>query len=333
MSRAVIIDGPGRLRVGRRDGPAPSDGEVLVRVEWAGICGSDVDLLEGRRPSGFVRYPVVPGHEWSGVVVGLGAGIDRLRLGTPVVAEGIRPCGACEPCRHGDATRCETRYDEAGFTRDGAWADHVVVPAALVHELPEGADLRSAAGIEPAACAAAAVEQGGVQGGARVAVVGGGTIGLLAAQLLRGSEPGELLIVEPVARRHDLAMCCGATRVATSAAGIDPSYDVVIEAAGALGTAAAAVDLARRGGRVVLAGIPAADDVLVTQQVVTKQLEIRTSFGAPRRAWQRAVRAFGSGTIDPAVLVTHELPLDDARRALELVARSDSNVGKILLRP
>ncbi len=239
VSRAVVIDAPGRLRLDFDREPEPAPDEVLVRVDWAGICGSDVDLLEGLRPRDYVRYPIVPGHEWAGVVVSSGADADRALLGRAVVAEGIRPCWACAPCRHGNAPLCERGYDETGFTRDGAWAEHLVVPAALVHALPDGADLRAAAGIEPAACAAAAVDRAGVEAGeARVAVIGGGTIGLLATQLLRAAAPSELVVVEPVIARRELAERCGATRVVTEVtAALEASFDVVIEAAGALGSA------------------------------------------------------------------------------------------------
>ena len=334
MNRAVVIEEPGRLRLRASETPAPGPGEVLVRVAWAGMCGSDVDLLTGERPDGFVRYPVVPGHEWSGTVVAAGPGVVPGLVGCGVVAESIRPCDACAPCRDGNAPACETRYDETGFTRDGAWADHVVVPARLVHLLPDGADLRSAAGIEPAACAAAAVERAAPAAGDRVAVVGGGTIGLLATQLVHAVLPSELVVVEPMRSRWSMAERCGATQVVARApVELESSFDVVIEAAGAAGTAQRAMDLARRGARVALAGIPAPRDVVVTQRIVSKQLQVSGIFGAPRHAWLRALEAFRDGALDPGMLVTHEVPLDEARQALDLVARRSAGVGKVLLRP
>ena len=334
MSRSIVVDAPGHLRVWANEAPTPGPDEALVRVAWAGVCGSDVDLLTGRRPSGFVSYPVVPGHEWSGTVVAVGPGVVPELVGRGVVAESIRPCDACEPCRHGNAPACETRYDETGFTRDGAWADHVLVPARLVHPLPDGADLRSAAGIEPAACAAAAVERAAPAAGDRVAVVGGGTIGLLATQLVHAVLPSELVVVEPMRSRWNMAERCGATQVLVEApVELESSFDVVIEAAGAAGTAQRAMDLARRGARVALAGIPAPLDVVVTQRIVSKQLQVSGIFGAPRHAWLRALEAFRDGALDPGMLVTHEVPLDDARQALDLVARRSAGVGKVLLRP
>src|SRR5687767_12488210 len=100
-ARAVRIPEPGRLEVVPVEVRAPEAGEALVRVAWAGICGSDRDLLEGTRPAPFVRYPVVPGHEWSGTVESVGDGVDTGLVGRPVVGEGFRSCGVCSPCRRG----------------------------------------------------------------------------------------------------------------------------------------------------------------------------------------------------------------------------------------
>lgn len=334
MSRAVVLAGPGDLGVRTRPTPSAAAGEVLVRVAWAGICGSDVDLREGSRLPPLSRFPVVPGHEWSGVVVAAGPGVDPELVARPVVAENIRPCPSCAACALGDATSCETGYEETGFTLDGAWADHVVVPAALLHPLPITADLRAAAGIEPAACAAAALSRARLQAGQRVAVVGGGTIGLLAVQLAR-AEGVEVTVVDPQGSKAELAALCGAVAF-LSPAEAEPhagSFDVVLEAAGARGTAAAAVRLARRGGRVVLCGHPPEDDVLPTADLMAGNLELCTVFGATSAAWRAALAAFSVGTLDPGLLVTHEFALDAATEALDLVAAGGPGTGKVLLRP
>jgi 2-desacetyl-2-hydroxyethyl bacteriochlorophyllide A dehydrogenase len=330
----MVLERPGQLRVVNRDTPRPGSGDVLVRVDWAGVCGSDVDLFEGNRPEGFVRYPVVPGHEWVGTVEEVGAGVDPRLVGLPVVAEGIQPCDKCGPCLAGDATRCETGYDEIGFTRDGAWAEHVVVPAAHVHVLTGHRDLRGAAGIEPASCAAAAVRLADIQVNDRVAIIGGGTIGLLATQLALAARPSALVVVEPVVERWGRAQRCGATLVVDRAtAEHEASFDVVIEAAGAVGSAQTSIQVARRGGRVVLTGIPSWADTMTTQSVVAKQLVVRGVFGAPSAAWHHAVSAYEDGSLDPGLLVTHVLGLTEAARALELVSQRDPTIGKVLLKP
>ena len=334
MSRAVVLAGPGDLSLLTREAPEPRSGEVRVRVAWTGICGSDVDLRDGDRHPPLARYPVVPGHEWSGVVEAVGEGVDPRLVERPVVAENIRPCPSCPACLAGDATSCQTGYDETGFTLDGAWADHVVVPAALLHVLPDDADLRSAAGLEPSACAAAAVARAELRPGQRVAVVGGGTIGLLMTQLARAAE-ADVTVVDPQPAKAALAALCGAVDFLSPLGAREQAatFDVVLEAAGAIGTAASAVRLARRGGRVVLCGHPPDGDVLPTADLMAGNLELRTVFGASSHAWRQALQAFASGTLDPGLLVTHELALEEATAGLDLVAAGGPDVGKVLLRP
>ena len=335
MGRAVCIDRPGSLAVAAVEHPDPGPGDVRVAVAWAGICGSDRDVLAGTRPEDYVHYPLVPGHEWSGIVDAVGAGVDPALVGKPVVAEGFRSCLTCPACRRGDSTLCEAAYDETGFTQPGAWSDHVTVPARLLHVLPAGSDLRAAAGLEPAACVAEAFLLAQPQAGERVAIVGGGSLGLLATQLFAAADPAELVVFDIRNDIADRARSCGATEAVLAGDGrFDDSFDVVIEAAGGRGSAALALRLARRGGRVVLTGIPTdTEDSVPTRALVTKQLTVRTVFGAPHRAWEHAVHAFSLGTLDPGVLVTHELPLEEARSAFQLLDEQPDGLGKILLRP
>ena len=331
--RALVVERPGELRVADAGRGGPLDhGEALVRVAYAGICGSDREILAGTRAPGYVRYPVVPGHEWSGTVIELGPGTDPRLLGRRVVGEGFRYCGTCDACRRGETNLCLSGYDETGFTRPGACADELRLPARLLHVLPDDADLRGAALIEPAACMAEAVLQAAPLPGERVAVVGGGTLGLLAVQLLAAHSPSELLVVDP--RPRPAAAAAGATGVcppdrADARAG---TFDVVLEAAGARGAGRLAVGLSRRGGRVVLSGLHGgADDLLSPAGLVEAAVTVRTVFGAPSRAWSSAVAAFADGRLRPAPLISDELVLEDAVRALGPSAPLPT--GKVLLHP
>ncbi|MEJ8279500.1 zinc-dependent alcohol dehydrogenase [Pseudonocardia spirodelae] len=313
------------------EGP-PAHGEVRVAVAYAGICGSDREIVAGTRAAGFVRYPVVPGHEWSGTVVELGPGTDPRLLGRRVVGEGFRFCGACTACRRGDTNLCLSGYDETGFTRPGACADELRLPARLLHVLPDDADLRAAALIEPAACMAEAVLAARPRPGERVAVVGGGTLGLLAVQLLAAHSPAELLVVDP--RPRPEALACGAGEVRTPAAARSGAgrFDLVLEAAGARGTGRLAVSLARRGGRVVLTGLfGGADDDLPPAELVSAAVTVHTVFGAPSRAWTEAVSAFVDGRLRPLALVSDVHVLEDARGLLTPDAPVPG--GKVLLHP
>ncbi|MFE5912251.1 zinc-binding dehydrogenase [Streptomyces wedmorensis] len=336
LSRAIVVDRPGAHRLVERELPPPGPGEVLVRVAAAGIYMSDRELYEGRRAPGYVRYPVVPGHEWSGTVEAVGAGVDPSLPGRPCVAEGFRSCGTCERCRYGETSLCTAGYAETGFTEPGAFADHVVVPARLLHPLPDGVDPRAAALLEPAAVVAAAVRAGRPRPGERIAVVGAGTLGLLAVQWLAASSPAELTVVDPRAERAVRALAFGATRALTpgEADGGTGHFDLVVETAGAPATAASSCLLARRGGRVVLTGMFTAGATGIDPvHLSVSQLEVRSVFGASSAAWADAVRALALGLLDPAPLVTHTFPLERFGEALALVGGGDPATGKVLLRP
>ncbi len=335
-SRAILVEAPGRHRLTVSDPPQPGPGEALIRVAAAGICGSDRELYAGTRPAPYVRYPVTPGHEWSGTVAAVGPGVSPDLVGARVVGEGFRACLTCPRCREGETNLCAAGYDETGFTRPGAFADHLLLPARLLHVLAPGTDLRSAALLEPAACVAAAMRKAQPRPGERAAVVGAGTLGMLAVQFLAASSPGGLLVVDPRADRALLAERFGATafRHPDEVAHLEEEFDLVVETAGAAGSAALAASLARRGGRLVLTGIPGGVETgLAPADLVVRQLTIHTVFGAPSAAWAYAVLAFNTGVLDPAPLISHELPLEEYGAALDLLRSGRPEVGKVLLRP
>jgi threonine dehydrogenase-like Zn-dependent dehydrogenase len=335
-ARSVLVEKPGEYRLVSGPVPEPGPGEVRVAVHAAGICASDRELYDGTRDPGYVRYPVVPGHEWSGTVDALGEGVDRALAGRKTVAEGFRACQACERCHSGETSLCTAGYEETGFTQPGAFADCLVLPARLLHPLSDDADLTAAALLEPGAVVAAAVLRAAPRAGERIAVVGAGTLGLLAVQLLAASSPAELLVVDPRPRPLTQAITMGATDSATpeQAAELRGRYDLVVETAGAPGTARESCLLARRGGRVVLTGLPEPGaEGIDPIHLAFSQLSVAGVFGAPPAAWAYAARAFDQGLLRPAALVTHRLPLDAFGAAIELVGSRNPEVGKVLLMP
>ncbi|MGI4893818.1 MAG: zinc-dependent alcohol dehydrogenase, partial [Janthinobacterium lividum] len=215
--RAVRIDAPGQLELLDVEVGQPGPGEALVRVAWCGICGSDREVFVGSRPAEFVSYPLVPGHEWSGTVEAVGVGVPDAIIGRGVVGQGIRTAEGTPASVAGDVDGWPQEYQETGFTLPGGWATYVTLPARYLHVLPEGADLRAAAGIEPAACVAEAVLLADVAAGSKVAVIGAGTLGLLAVQLLRGVGC-EITVVHHNETRRELATTCGATHYTGDAA-------------------------------------------------------------------------------------------------------------------
>src|SRR5438132_1331532 len=181
--RALVIQEPGTIGVAERPALEPSSGEVVIRPAFCGVCRTDLELLRGEVDPAYVRYPLTLGHEWSGTVESVGAGVENVEPGDRCVAECIVPCGRCAFCQAGATNVCEV-YDELGFTREGGASDQVLVPARLVHRLEPGTSLLDAALVEPASVVLRALEKAGPQSGDRVLVVGDGTIGLLAADLV-----------------------------------------------------------------------------------------------------------------------------------------------------
>jgi L-iditol 2-dehydrogenase len=337
--RALLVDRPGSARITSLERPSPGPREVLVAVHSVGICGSDVEILEGTRPAPYVRYPIVPGHEWAGRVEAVGAGVEGLAPGDPVVAEGFRSCGACARCREGLTNLCSAEYAETGFTHAGACAEAVCVPSRLVHRLPADTDLEAAALLEPAACVANGLLSVDLRPGLEAAVVGSGTLGLLAVALLRLTSPRRLALAGTRAHRLVLGRALGATEVVDTRAA-DPldalggGFDLVFEATNRPEGAQLALRLARRGGTVVLEGISGREEPGLSADLIPLgQLRVQGIFGASSAAWAWVVDLFATGALDPRPLVTHRFPLEEFESAFDTLRDRESGALKVELAP
>jgi threonine dehydrogenase-like Zn-dependent dehydrogenase len=340
--RGYLVTEPGEHRLVELPDPVPGPGEVLVAPAAVGICGSDLEVCDGRRPAAYVRYPVVPGHEWAGHVVTVGPGVTGIEPGTPMVAEGVRACGACARCAEGRNNLCTGPYAETGFTHQGALAQRVTVPVGLVHVLPADRPIGSAALIEPAACVATGLlEVGHPPPGARLAVVGDGPLGLLAVALLRLGSPAELLLLGSRPERTNRARGLGATATAlrgeldeADRAELRGRFDLVVEATNSASGAASAVDLARRAGTVVLLGISGAGRPGLDPDAITLgHLRVQGVFAASRAAWRWLVELYGAGLFDPAELITHRFGLDHMADAFAVLGDRSAGAVKVLVEP
>lgn len=333
--RAVVVERPGDAALRDVPTPVPGADDVLVRIGAAGICGSDVEVLDGRRPAGYVRYPIIPGHEWAGTVTAVGAGVLGIEPGMPVVAEGFRACGRCARCSEGRTNLCDVEYAETGFTHPGAFAEFVCVPANLVHVLPDGSDLAAAALLEPAACVAQGLLEVELRTGLTVAVVGAGTLGLLAVALLGRVSPSRLALVGTREPRLALGRSLGATEIWNARRGELPErgFDLVFEAAGTVEGARTAIALARRGGTVVVEGISGGPGALTVDQITLGHLRVQGVFGASRRAWQWVVELFAAGLLDTKPLVTHTFPLQEHEAAFTTLGDRGGAALKVQLTP
>jgi 2-desacetyl-2-hydroxyethyl bacteriochlorophyllide A dehydrogenase len=341
--RAIVIEGPGLVRLAEMATPAPGPGEVLIRSRAVGICGSDVELYRGTRPVGFYRYPLVPGHEWSGEVAAIGKQVRKLSVGDRVVVEGIVSCGACWNCRIGLTNLCESGYDEIGFTRPGGMAEYVVVPARQIHVLPRDASFQEAAFLEPTAVVAQAFLRSSPRVGETVVVIGDGTIGLLAVQILRLFTPAALILVGSHDERLEVGQRLGATYTINSKRGDAEQFlrdltqgrgaDLVFEGGGRAAGVELSMRLARRGGTVILEGIAGAGAHLSLESdtFVLKHLAVQGIFGASSAAWTYTVQLFSTGLLQLTPLITHCLALPDYEAALNTVMARREGALKVLL--
>lgn len=336
---AVVVRRPDDFVIEETPVSGPGRGEVLVRVGAAGICGSDVELFAGTRPAEYVSYPVVPGHEWSGTVAAVGPDVppEAVEIGDRVVAQGFRNCGRCPRCREGATNLCEAGYAETGFTHPGAFSGYVTVPVRLVHRLRQGADLEAAALLEPAACVVEGVRAAAPVLGARVAVVGTGTLSLIACQVLAAYQPAELVLVGDSPSGRELGLAWGATRTVATAEAGEPGWtlgaDLVFEAGTRRTSARTAVAAARRGGTVVLEGIPAGPAEGDLAEIVLKHLSVQGIFGASAAAWEHVVTMFNAGLLDLRQLVSHRYAMTDMASALATLQERPTDLRKVLLLP
>ena len=341
--RVVEVQAPGMWSIRTRPVPAPGPGEVLLRPLAVGICGSDVDLFAGTRPAAYVRYPIVPGHEWVAEVVAPGPGVRHIAPGDLVAVEGHNYCRVCFQCRRGATNLCE-HYDEFGCTRDGGLAERVVARADLLHPFRRDLDPAVAALTEPAACALHAVDRVAPRMGETVVVIGPGTIGLLGVGLFALHRPARLIVVGRHTTNRDTALALGATDFVT---GTDAEVthgvqaltgrrgaDIVYEAAGAASAVVLALDLARRGGRVVYEGVAGDTQITLPPDIfLLKALAVYGGFAYTPDTFERALRLIESELLPVAPLVTHRLPLERYGDGLALLEQRTERVIKATVLP
>jgi len=200
--KAVVWTAPGSVETRRLPVPSPGAGEAVVRVRAAGICGTDLSILNGKHPR--ARAPLVMGHELSGEVAETGEGVTALRVGDRVVCEPLISCGACHACRSGYPWVCQ-KLGLYGIDRDGAFAEYVSVAASSLRPIPDTVDDRLGALVEPMAVAVHAVRLSSLRVGDDVCILGGGPIGLLIAVVARLAGPARLFLTEREPYRIDLA--------------------------------------------------------------------------------------------------------------------------------
>jgi threonine dehydrogenase-like Zn-dependent dehydrogenase len=334
--RAFVIAGPGQAEILDVAPPEPQPGEVVVDVERAGVCGTDIEFFTGRMSylhTGQAQYPIRIGHEWAGTVAAVGAGADPSWIGLRVTGDTMLGCGHCSRCLGGRQHVCADRY-EIGVRNGwpGALAEQLPVPVQALQVLPDTVDAALGALVEPGGNALRAVQAAGLQPGERLLVLGPGTIGLLAAKI--GAARGaEVHLLGRSTTSTDFARSIGFEAVWTRETLPDLPYDAVIDASNAAALPALAADLVEPGRRVVYVGLAGEPSLLDTRVLALKDV---TAIGVLSASGGIAgtVELYASGAVDPRPLIAATVGLDHIAAVLAGEHRPEwSDAPKIQVDP
>ena len=334
--KALVTSAPYEMAFTDRPEPSPGPGEVVVETKAVGVCGSDIHLYRGDHP--YRTYPMVFGHEASGVVAAVGNGVSNLTVGEAVVMEPLIPCGECYPCRIGRRNCC-SRMKTVGVTTNGALADRFSVPAHCLYRLPDNIPHRIAALVEPFSIGFQAAYRAEITDSDRVVVLGAGPIGLttLAAVKERGAR---VLITDLIDNRLAIADRMGADLVVNSAetdlvqAVLDwtegDGASVVVEAVGLPETIEVTIDLVSDAGRVVVVGVTERKFALRGVDVTKKELTIHGSRNNLGR-FQQAIDYVSAHPDLAEQLITHKYPFEDAPAAFEQADQHPDETCKVII--
>ena len=316
--RAFVVTGPGEAGVYEVEVPAAGPGEVVVDVERAGVCGTDVEFFTGHMQylhDGHAKFPMRLGHEWMGTVSAVGSGVDASWIGRRVTGDTMLGCQACNRCLTGRQHVCEDRT-EIGVRggQPGALAEKIAVPAFALHALPDSIDDSMGAIIEPGGNALRSVEGAKVSPGDRALVLGAGTIGLLCAMFAR-AQGAEVHIMGRSPRSLDFARSLGFESSWTEDSLPRLPFDAVIDASNAPSLPALAVDLVEPGKRVVFVGLAGSHSYVDSRRLALKDVTaVGVLSASPGMAG--TIERFASGAVDPRPLVSATVGLEGVAAVL-----------------
>ena len=311
MKSAVFL-GKQNIQVMEREIPNPGPDEVLIKVMACGVCGSDVHIYDGDQGSTSTTPPLVQGHEFSGVVVEVGNNVTSCKKGDRVCVDPADNCNECYYCASGMMHHCE-HMGAIGTNIDGGFSQYCKIPGRLIHHLADDVTFIEGAMAEPLACCINGADRSNIKVGDNVVVYGGGMIGLLLLQLAKRKGAANVVLVEPVEEKRKMAEKLGAVftinpvqenvKAALLSHGLN-HIQVVIETCGRKNTSEEAIDIADRGGTVILFAVTKVDSKidLMTYELFQKELTIKGSYCSPY-AMGRAVELINSHSIDVTTML------------------------------
>lgn len=342
-NKAVYMTGMNKMEF--RDIPMPEvkPDQVLVKVEYVGICGSDVHYLEHGRIGDFVvDGDFILGHECAGTVTAVGAEVSELAVGDRVALEPGITCGQCEHCKSGKYNLCPDVEFLATPPYHGCLMNYIAFPANMCFKLPETTSTKEGALVEPLAVGFHAAKQGNVTLGDSVVVLGAGCIGLVTLLACKAFGATDITVVDVIPKRLEKAMELGATRVinakeedvlkvmeeVTGGKGTK----VVIETAGSAVTIAQTPYLVKTDGTIVLVGLAPQDIIEFNfAKIMNKEAEIKTVFRY-RNIYPQAIEAIANGMIDVSGIVTHEFDFAESAKAFDFAINHKQDVVKAVIK-
>ena len=303
--RAFVITGPGECEVQDVAPPTAGPGQVVVDIERAGVCGTDVEFFTGEMAylrQGHAQFPMRIGHEWCGTVSAVGDGVDPAWLGRRTTGDTMLGCGRCQRCLTGRQHMCEDRFEiGVGHGWPGALAEQMPVPVTALHPLPDSVDMTAGALVEPGGNALRSVEASCLVAGDRVLVLGPGTIGLLVA-LFALSAGAEVHLMGRSARSLEFARTIGVHATWTAGQLPELAFDAVIDCSNAAALPGLALDIVQPGKRVVYVGLAGTPSLVDTRTLVLKDVTaVGILSASPGMAG--TIEHYASGSVDPRPLV------------------------------
>lgn len=330
---ALVMTEPGVVRPETRPIPEEAPGTVLVRVAYLGVCGSDLELLDGSSfyiQQGMNHYPLVFGHEYSGVVEAVGAGVSEFEPGDRVVGITIVSCGTCRWCMRGKRRLCENFAEVGLWGHEGAASEYFRVPVRGLAKVGPSLGLREAALVEPSSTAVHAAERTDVGIYDRVAVIGTGMLGLVAVQIAKavgaevhaiGVEEGGLALAAEV----------GADCSLRPEEAEERAYSVVVEASGAVAAFESVPRLLERGGRAALVGVVNESTLSFVPSFVNLNDQDLLGIFSGSDHYDQTLNLFASGKVSPEVLIERVIPAADVAEAFEAMVAGERARPKILM--
>ncbi len=342
-NRAAYMTGVKQIEIRDIEIPKLRDKDVLVKLEYVGICGSDVHYLEHGKIGDFiVNGDFILGHECSGTVVEIGSGVQNLKVGDKVALEPGITCGQCEFCKTGRYNLCPDVEFLATPPYHGSLMNYIAFPENMCFKLPENISTKEGALVEPLAVGLHAAMQGNVKLGDSVVILGAGTIGLVTLLACKAYGATEITVVDVIPKRLEFAKKLGATATINAAevdvfAEIDrmtdrKGVDIVIETAGSARTISQTPYLIKNGGTIVLVGLAPQDIIEFNfAKIMAKEAQIKSVFRY-RNIYPTAIKAIAKGIIDITGIVTHEFEFDETAKAFDYVINNKQDVVKAVIK-